>query len=245
MAAPQKKRKKCLIVDTSAAYPIAFAEKNLNLYSGFLEDFVDNLDLELFSSDKSAQEFSFSYGTQRSIFTSPIEPTVFLNVSSKGFSVSLSGDGYFSVSNGNAWEQFNIGITQIDDISAQTRLWELSPHWGFLSPQDKSLVTLAYEKSKTFNEVAVLTNDWHLRQQLLDFENISTFGSSSMLAGVVLTGFISYQKGTYVYLGWLKENPRWIPYTKNSYGVKRKLKFSEVLSIERSRIENGSSFWSP
>ena len=235
--------KKCLIIDSSGVRPFVFAVKNLSLNFKKFEEFSDHFDIFIGDSLLLNGEFSFSYGNQQSIFTSPINPVQLTNFPLQNFSIVLSDAGYLSQTI-NKKSKFSFNISKIEvDVNQRRILWDSSPHWDFLSDRDKDIISLAYQKNKTYDEVAVLTNDWHLRQQCLEFEGISTYGSCSMLAGAVLTGFITYQQGTYIYSGWLKEEPKWIPYAKNEYGFKRKLKFREVLEIERWRIKNNESFW--
>lgn len=237
--------KKSLIIDSSGIRPFVFAEKNLGLSAVALENFMDYIDSDLFLSDRVTHEFSFSYGSQSDIFTAPLTSSLLVNAPRKNFSISLSDAGYFSLTGVNA-NQLSIGVSKTTHTIRQGRLWESSSHWQqHLSSEDKSLITLAYGKVKTYDKVAILTNDWHLRQQCLNFDRIFTYGSASMLAGMVFTGFITVQQGTYIYGGWLKEEQRWIPYSRNEYGGKRKLKFREVLEIEKSRMQKKNSFWSP
>lgn len=235
--------KKCLIVDSSGVRPFVFAEAKLGLSSRVLEGFFDYNGLNLHLGSTTINEFAFRYNPQESLFSASLDSSLFLGVPNKNFSISLSDAGYFSLTNNNM-NQLSIYASNVK-VSNQNRLWELSPHWGPLSPQDRDVISLALGVSKTYDEVAILTNDWHLRQQCSNFEGISTYGSCSMLAGIVLTGFITYQKGTYIYQKWLEEEPRWIPYQKNEHGIKRKLKFGEVLAIERSRMQKENSFWMP
>ena len=234
--------KKCLIVDSSGVRPFVFAETKLGLSSGVLEKFFNYNSLDLRLGSTAINEFAFRYNPQESLFSVPLDP-LSLGAPYKNISISLSDAGYFSLTNNNT-DRFSIYALNAK-VSNQSRLWELSPYWELLSSQDQAVISLAISASKTYDEVAILTNDKHLRQQCFNFEGISTYGSCSMLTGVVLTGFITYQKGMYIYQKWFEEEPRWIPYQKNEYGIKRKLKFGEVLAIERQRMRKGNSFWTP
>lgn len=189
--------KKSLIVDSSGIRPFVFAEKKLRLSSEVLENFTDYVGLDLYLNNTTIKEFFFRYNAQTSIFNTPLATSLLDGISYENSSISLSDTGYFSLTDGNV-DQFSIRTSKAR-INQQNRLWESSPHWKFLSSQDRDVITLALSKSKTYDEVAILTNDWHLRQQCLDFENISTYGSCSMLAGIVLTDFVTYQKGTYIF----------------------------------------------
>ena len=237
----EKINKKLLVIDSSGIRPFVFAEAKLGLSQENLENFSNSVNLDLKFANSTISEFSFAYTSQISIFEETLTSSLLSGKSNKNTSIIMSDAGYFSLTSDRT-EQLSIKSSKIK-TNEQSKLWELSPHWELLSPQDKDIITLAINGSRTYEEVAILTNDWHLREQCLNFENIHAYGSCSMLAGMVLTNFITYQKGTYIYNGWLNFSPRWIPYCKNEHGIKRKLRFSEVLAIEKGRMQKGNSFW--
>jgi len=109
-----------------------------------------------------------------------------------------------------------------------------------LSTEDRFVIQTAQQTKSEYSWTAVFSNDWHLRKQCVSYEGVDVYGTCSMLAGMVITEVISYQKGSFIYYEWFHQNPRWIPPERIT---RRKLRFGEVLSIERERVNNGKSFW--
>lgn len=130
-------------------------------------------------------------------------------------------------------EYFNVSILD-DDIPKQSTLFEGSQYWQFLSDPDRSYVYLARNLVSSGSEVVVLANDRHLRAQLT-LEKRKVRGSSSFLAGMVLTGIYSYQKGTKIFHHWKDIDNKFVP---------KNYSFKEVLQVERERRnESNSCCW--
>lgn len=231
--------KKALIIDSSGIDPLQFSlfEKHLNVVE--VENFFNNANIDLFYSSACQTEFSFQYPT--------ITPSLFvesISVSSQSFSnlvdaIYLSDSGVFSQSSFNV-DYPKVASCQALSSESSSTLWQFSPHYNFLSLCDKSIIETAKNLRNSSETVAVLSNDWHLRQQCLGFEGINVYGTCSMLAGMVLSDIISYQKGIFIYYTWAITNARWIP---NESKTREKLKFKEIIEIERNRFRGGKSLW--
>ena len=126
------------------------------------------------------------------------------------------------------------------ETTEQQNLWETSKDLSFLSEEDRSVLRAARELTGQYNTVSILTNDWNLRQQSTLYEGLEARGTCSMLAGLSLGGYISYQRGSYIFGKWLAKEPRWIP---TLHPELRKFTFREALDFERRKRNRGSSFW--
>jgi len=229
-----KQYSKALVVDRSGLDPIMFSLANKHLTSNTVSDFINDAGIDCYFSDFCRNEFLYQYNPQQSLFSEP------LNMNKITDSIYLSDAGALSSSSFNI-NQLGIFASQSEiSNSIQPTLWQNSPHYKYLSVEDKCIIQTPQQLRSEYSWVAVFSNDWHLREQCISYEGIYAYGTCSMLAGMVITDVISYQKGSFIYYEWLNQNPRWIPSEKIT---RRKLKFKEVLDIERERVNNGKSFW--
>ena len=125
-----------------------------------------------------------------------------------------------------------------------------------ISNEDKSYILLAQRKKiESTDNVAILAHDQKLRIHA-SRRGILTFGSSSLLASMVISGIYSYQEGISIYYSWHKENAGWIPPFRaleeyinenniviNIENNKRKASFEEIINNEKIRIKNNKSFF--
>lgn len=105
-----------------------------------------------------------------------------------------------------------------------------------ISDKDKSYILLAQrfiKEIESTDSVAILAHDQKLRIHA-NRRDILTFGSSSLLASMVLIGIYNYQKGTCVYNFWRNRKTSWVP---------KDVTFKKILDIERTRIKNNRSFF--
>jgi len=228
----KEKKNKALVVDISGLNPIDFSLANNHFTPDVVSDFIDNTDIDCFFADSSRDEFIYNYNNQQSLFDKQINRDTDI--------ICLSNTGHLDSSSLNI-NQLKISALQIETSnSIQLTLWQNSPDYGYLSTNDKDIIQTAQQLQNEYSWVAVLSNDWHLREQCISYEGINVYGTCSILAGMVVTNVISYQKGSFIYYEWFNYDPRWIPSEK---ATRRKLKFKEVLDIERERVNSGKSFW--
>jgi|SRR3989344_3846415 len=210
--------KKALVIDSSGIHPLLFAIGEKDIKSNKLDSFLSNLDTDCYLSNQARHEFSMlNYASGISLFAEPI------NLGTQNYdAVYLSDAGYFSATAdtdfGLKLSASNLATTEIN----QPTLWETSNQWKGLSIEDRSVIKTARGFVPQYSSVAILTNDWDLRQQSTLFEGIEVRGTCSMLAGLVLGDYISYQQGTYIFGKWLTREPRWIP---TFYPERRKFTF--------------------
>jgi len=229
--------KKALVIDSSGIHPLLFATGENDIQLDELDSFLNDLETDCYLSDQARHEFStLNYASGVSLFA---EPMGGVGVQ-KYDAVYLSDAGYFSVT---ADTDFGLQLS-VSDSPAETShptLWETSVQWNNLSYEDRSVIKIAREFKPQYSSVAILTNDWDLRQQSTLYECIEARGTCSMLASLSLGGYISYQCGTYIFRKWLTEEPRWIP---THYPERRKFTFKEILEVERKLRSESKSFWS-
>ncbi|MBI1839028.1 MAG: hypothetical protein HYR95_01875 [Candidatus Colwellbacteria bacterium] len=233
----EKSNKKALIIDSSGVHPWLFAINEKDISADKLGVFLDDLGVDCYLSDQARHEFStLNYTSGISLFAEPIGSTTL----KKYDAVYLSDAGYFSpTANTNFDLQLSIPDFRMD-VSNPT-LWETSPQWAHLSYEDRSVIKTATALVSQYSSVAILTNDWSLRQQSNLYEGIEARGTCSMLASLSLGGYISYQRGTYIFGKWMAKESRWVPTVYPP--ERRKFTFREVLEVERKRREKSRSFW--
>src|SRR3989338_9424911 len=230
------KYNKVLVVDSSGLSPWFFTMKEENITPDILDTFLRDIEADYYLSGKAQHEFlTTGYLSQLSIFSSPFD---FGNIQ-KFDTVYLSDAGYLSVTT-NSKSRFTFFNT--GDELAQPSLWSMSEVWPRLSEEDRDVIQTTGGLTGRYSCTAILTNDWDLRQQCTRYEGIEARGTCSMLAGLVLGGYISYQRGTYIFGRWLLEEPRWVPTVL--YPERRKFIFREILDEERRRQVEKRSFWS-
>lgn len=233
----KKSNKKALVIDSSGVHPWLFAINEKDISSDNLELFLDNLDADCYLSDQARHEFStLNYASGVSLFAEPMGSMA----TQKYDPVYLSNAGYFSTT-ANIDSGLQLLVPDFRIEMSQQTLWETSVQWTNLSDEDRSVIKTARALVPQYSSVAILTNDWSLRQQSILYEVIEARGTCSMLAGLSLGGYISYQRGTYIFGKWSDKEPRWVP---TFYPERRKFTFREVLEVERKRREEDKSFWS-
>lgn len=229
-------RNKFLIVDASGFDSIRYSVKEGYSTISEIKNFLSQADIQLVITSPVLQSGEFSYSENPDLFT--YRPN-YSSFSADFF--NLVGDfkkTYWLTSNGTltADDSFAGGLEfKVFNVnqSTQTNLWHSSKYWKELSPEDRSIIFLARELLDSGSNTAILANEWNLRSQAR-LENISVFGSSSFLGGMVITGIYSCQKGAKLYYKWKSVDPKWVP---------RDYKFQDILSLERDRYKNKKGFW--
>jgi len=234
-----KNKKRLAIIDSSFSRPVQFSLSEGDLIQEDLYEFCDNLDVYFYNTSLNMHEFMSGYASQPSLFAQPISVASYSMIQSSKV-IYLSNNGDFSLTAGIN-KPLPIAIYDSEINQNQPTLWQHSFQWRErLSFEDKNIISLASTLSSTYEGVAVLTNDWALRQQCNLYEGIDVYGTCSMLAGLALSNVITYQKGTFIYKTWFNEEPRWVP---TNLLERRKWTFKEVLDFERERIKQRKSFW--
>ncbi len=212
---------KILIPDSSGLNPFLYSIREGELRTEDLEKFLETQEIKLYAAKEVCFDCNnaFRYSNKSDIFTqSFIENSV-------GCTGCTIGD------NGTFVESMNKpALVTIVAATESSRTFEGWPS-PKISKEDKSSIVLAKKLSGKY--VAVLANDGNLRKHCGRL-NVLVYGSASLLAGIVLTGFLTYQKGTCLYNSWYVKNHGWIP---------KNLTFGSVLKIERNRIEGNKSFF--
>lgn len=226
---------KILALDTSGIDPIRFSLKKNEIQINKLQDFFKQASIVAVTSYECvSQEFVYDHNRQQNMFVES------LSNSSSTFeknSIFLNPNGDFYKTSQGHDLQVNINNSQYEEIST-INIWKCTSQWSNeMSEEDKSLIKLK-EDYKNIS-YAILTNDYNFRQQC-EFEGINVYGTCSMLAGMVLSDTINYQKGTCIFKSWSEKEKKWIP---SELKTKRKLSFKEILEIEKNRIKEGRSFW--
>ncbi|GEM_PF-5211509 len=231
--------KKALIIDSSGVHPWLFAVKEGGISPEKFEEFFNDIGgVDCHLSNQARHEFStLEYASGVSLFAEPIQ-----FVGEQGYDeVYLSDAGYFSVTT-NANLGLRLSVSDSGTEPSHSTLWETSSQWQSMSREDRSVMKLSRELTSQYSSVAILTNDWALRQQSTLYEGIEARGTCSMLAGFVLSGYINYQRGTSIFGQWLTQESRWVP---TYYPERRKFTFREVLEVERNLRTKDKSFWAP
>jgi len=232
MTVENKKNNKALVVDVSSLNPLYFSLSNNHFTSDLINNFIKKSNIDLFYDDSCYDEFNYNWNNQGSLFIeSPIK-------ANEAIYLSDVGNLYSSSDNINQPKISSLK-TEFSE-SVQQTLWGNSFSYKHLSEEDKQIIQTAQQLQTKYSWTAVFSNDWHLKNQCISYEGVDTYGTCSMLAGMVLSNFITYQKGTFIYHKWLNEDFKWIPFNRI---FKKALSFKEVLDIERKRIDNDKSFW--
>ncbi len=238
--------KKYLIIDKSGFDPFTFASAQKKLDIAVFESFLEKQQVVPLVTKEAYTAGEF---TNHSYSPNLFSGTTFNNESlNKIETASFNSDGTLTsvfkssnavqiisastYSNTNSQEQLS-GVCSKNTILQQPSLWEVSKHWKELTSSlpDVSVVNLSREFSKKKIQFAVLVNDWHLREYL-KLEGYSVIGSAALLAGMVLTNTISYQRGIFIYYDILgKANPKYLPNKNNQ--TKEKYKFREIISEKK------------
>ncbi|NTU66811.1 MAG: hypothetical protein HGB08_02690 [Candidatus Moranbacteria bacterium] len=225
-------KNKILIWDTSGIDPVRYSLKEDQIQIEKINAFYAQAGLKTATSSECVScEFTYEHNNQRNILVESIANTSC--ISGKSGTVFLAANGDFSYSFYGSSISVNVIYSKTEGVSTLRggTLWKNSCQWtSNLSIEDKSLITITGVLD--YSDCAILTNDKGLRKQC-DLEGVKNFGTCSMLAGMVISNIISYQKGTIIFKNWAEKDKRWIP----------KRTFAEILNIERDRFDNGSSFW--
>lgn len=215
---------KKLIIDQSGYDPYQWSISNNWIATTDLNEFFDCQHITPILSEDAIEEFNFNYDTQENLFSGSADDSIcFSEISGSLTSCQLSPCG----------TKVNVEAST-QDKSPQCTLYESSAYWNFLSEEDKSIVCLQRQlSSDSVNYVGSLVNDWRLKEQI-KFEGYNSYGSASMLCGIVLSGVFVWQKACKMFYKWKNIDPKWTPLS---------LTFKEVLEIEKQRVQDGSSFW--
>lgn len=148
---------------------------------------------------------------------------------------SQSGSFVYKSTSTQTWCPPNILTVPVvaNNQPSQISLWESTTLWNSLSVSDQSCVRATKNFVQSGYRAATLTNDKPLRRYHQQFEGLEVYGSSAVLAALVISGRYSPQRGTVIFRKWRLE-PRSVP---------RGMSFKNVLDIERERIRSGTSFW--
>lgn len=238
----ENKNNKILVNDSSGIDPNSFSLSEKHFNDQVLKNFLNNAGIDNYYSNDCIGEFIFEHKEQKDLLVESIGEISLTNGES-GNTIYLSNNGTFSASSLGEYHCLPIYPLQSQQSIQIQEINSSTSYYKHLSTEDKSILKVAkYKKAEgLYDNVAILTNDWNLKKQSIDCEAIPAFGTCSMLAGMVLNNAISYQKGTYIYKYWLEHNHRWIP----NDGDYKKLSFQKVLQIERERMNNKKSFWTP
>jgi len=231
---------KILVFDTAGIEPIRYSLKEGRIKLQELQDFYYTAKINVVTSYACAsREFTYEHNSQQNIFVESITKDS-CTLGDEGV-VFLSFTGDFSQ---RPYGDINVPVSVINPQTKTTSttnidtLWKCTPQWNNeMSDEDKSLIEIIKDPEK--ENYALLTNNYHLREQC-KFEGIKVYGTCSMLAGMVISNTMSYQKGTFIFNSWLEKDRKWIP---NKNKERDKLSFKEILDIEKKRSRNNSSFW--
>lgn len=249
-------REKILIEDKSGWDPFIWSISNNYLTSKRINDFFISQDITSVITQEALDVGEFKHSYNPNLFSGNIDKynknesfcfseldgsLTKKSLDSYGLEVSIESASQLARSTNNFLEnkQNDLNAGVFDDIGMcsndQFNLWESTSFWRHLSFSDKSVVRLQRNFAARYSStsVASLVNDWCLREQIKT-EGYQVYGSVSMLAGMVFVGNLSTQKATQIFYKWKEFDSKWVP---------RDLSFREVLSIERNRVENGTSFW--
>ena len=222
---------KKLVVDSSGFNPFQYSIRNKNIAPKDLGDFFEQQNIELCTAKETCSCGEFSYAEQGDFYThktyqsfnAPNETTA--NLKNTKYEIGENGTIIEAINERSELEINVISITEGTTTSMEDLKNWTSPK---ISNEDKFSILLA----ETLN-TAILVNDQKLRIHAKRLE-ISTYGSSALLASMVISGIYSYQKGTSVYYSWHKKNAGWIP---------KNLTFKNVLNVEKNKIKNNKSFF--
>ena len=106
-----------------------------------------------------------------------------------------------------------------------------------MSEEDKSALELAEEIIKKGYQVAILANDFKLREQA-KLQKIEVYGSAALLCAILSKKLMSRQKATSLYYKWCTVDKKWIP---NYSGTRKVLEFKKV--IETCNRNEKRKFW--
>ncbi len=224
------KDKRALLVDMSGFDPINYLVSTKKLSPTLIENFFQGADIDLFYSQESIKELGFCFNSQGSLAEIGL---------SEYKTIYLSDSGNFSQSTfyGN---ELPLLATSLPEANKQLSLWQISGHWQYLDTNDKHIIETAHNLEQNYDSVAILTNDWHLKRQAIQYEAIPAYGTCSLLAAIAIENAVSYQKATSIFTQWRERNPKWIPRSEKFF---KKMEFREILAIERQRKKDGKSFW--
>lgn len=225
---------KKLVMDSSGLNPFQYSIRNKNIAPKELGDFFEQQNIELCTAKEtcSCGEFSYTeqgdfytYQTYHQSFNAPNETTASL----KNKKYEIGGNGtIIEVTN----EKNELEITVVSITEGTITNTKDLKNWSSpkISCEDKFSILLA-EKLGTYT--AILANDKKLRIHAKRL-GISTYGSSALLASMVISGIYSYQKGISIYYSWHRKNAGWIP---------KDITFKNVLNTEKDRVKNNKSFF--
>ena len=226
---------KKLVVDSSGFNPFQYSIRNKDIAPKDLGDFFEQQNIELCTAKETCSCGEFSYAEQGDFYThktyqsfnAPNETTA--NLKNTKYEIGENGTIIEAINERSELEINVISITEGTTTSMEDLKNWTSPK---ISNEDKFSILLA-ETLNTEISTAILANDQKLRKHAKRLR-ISTYGSSVLLAGMVISGIYSYQKGTSVYYSWNKKNAGWIP---------ENMTFKEILDIERMRVIKNESFF--
>lgn len=214
---------KILIPDSSGLNPFLYSIREGKIMTEDLDKFLESQGIKLYAAKEVCFDNEYSYSPQWDIFTYKTLQS-FNGEGSNCIGCTIGGNGTFIES-----PETSAMVT----IVAATESSKTFENWPSpkISKEDKATILLAQKYSNKDN-VAILANDGKLRKHSKRLK-ISIYGSASLLAGIVLTKILTYQKGIYLYESWYVKNHGWTP---------NHLTFGNVLDIERKRIKDGKSF---
>lgn len=225
------KENKFLIVDTSGFDPIRYSISNRDMTMNDLYAFSIKANMQLCITDTILKAGEFSYSTNPELFTyrdnaSPSN-TAFSDMGDQSIkSCWLTSNGTITTCEGSGELEFkvlSVQATQTSSISYSQRL----------SSEDISNIFSANKLLKLGDNVAILVNDWDLKQQAQEGK-IPAYGTCSFLAGMVLNDIYTYQKATKLYYKWKSKDKKWVPIF---------LSFQDILFKEKNRKKDRESFW--
>ncbi len=222
---------KFLIIDTSGFNPIRYSITEGDMAINDLTRFSVQANLQLCITSAILQSGEFSYSKTPDLFTythnRPLSDTT-----SSGINDQLTKSCWLTL-NGTMTIDNHMGELEVKVLNIQTTQTNSSNYLSKLSPQDISNISLANELLESGSNVAILVNDWHLREQA-KVNKISVYGTCSFLAGMVLNDIYTYQKTTKLHYKWKEVDKKWVP---------RDFSFKDVLHLESDRNKERKSFW--
>ncbi len=225
---------KKLVVDSSGLNPFQYSIRNKNIKLKDLGDFFEQQNIKLYTAKETCSYEEFSYSEQGDFntcrtyqsFNAPNETTA--NLNNKKYEIGENGTIIEAVN-----KKSELEITVISLTKETMTFKENFKNWPSpkISNEDKFSILLAETLNAEIS--AILANDQKLRKHAKRLE-ISTHGSSALLASMVISNIYSYQKGTSVYYFWQIKNPGWVP---------KGFTFKDVLNTEKDKIKNNKSFF--
>lgn len=225
---------KKLVMDSSGLNPFQYSIRNKKIAPKDLGDFFEQQNIKLCATKKACSCGEFSYVEQGDFYT--LSTFQSFNNQNSNTSDFENEKDYTIGENGTIIEntdEHNKLKVYVDSITINKDSESWIPK---ISEADKSSVLLAQrflESNLESSDTAILAHDKNLKKHANKL-SISTYGSSALLASMVISGIYSYQKGTSVYYSWHRKNTGWIP---------KDITFKNVLSKEKDRVKNNKSFF--